>query len=51
MLYRTKDTKYNIQPKGHLTTHEKQLVSQFINTFDKPDYRISPFELRLPSAV
>ncbi|MDR1769768.1 MAG: hypothetical protein LBS02_03920 [Hungatella sp.] len=50
MLYRTKDTKYNIQPKDHLTTHEKELVSQFINTFDKPDYRISPFELRLPSA-
>lgn len=49
MQYRTKDNKYNIQPREHLTAQEKELVSRFINTFDKPNYKVSPYELRLPS--
>lgn len=50
MPYKTKDKKYNIALKDSLTIQKKELVSQFISTFDKPENKISPFELRLPSA-
>lgn len=49
MPYKTKDNKYSIALKNSLNTQERKLVSQFISTFDKPENKISPFELRLPS--
>jgi len=49
MQYKMKSTKYHIQAKNYLTPEEKVLVTNFIDLFNKPEYRISPFELRLPS--